>query len=247
MQHYRNSSIRRNRYQKNSDDGWLHILLFYILPFVLFNGLILFCVIAKPSMTISVADTNDYLSTEVTVTVTSRFPSGEPTATLDGEPLELVKGKKRTYTTTVYKNGSIEVNVKNINGMTSAAFEHVNVLDDNPPALENTSVTDGVLTLTVTDSQSGVNFDSIYALNSGNERVDPLTVNRSTNTVSYEMEQSGLQVYAMDRAGNEVHGSFTSRKEGDAETLTSEIVEPEVLSDDQTEAETSAESESTQQ
>ena len=240
MEHYRKSSSHQIRYQKNPGDGWLHILLFYMLPFIVFNGLLFFCVTAKPAMSITVADTNDYLSTEITVAVTSKFPSGEPTVTLDGEPLELVKGKNRTYKTTVYKNGSIEANVKNMNGMTATVFEHVSVLDDNPPSMENTSVTDGVLTLTVTDSQSGINFDSIYALDSSNERVEPLTVNRSTNTISYEMDPAGLQVFAMDRAGNEVHGSFTSRKEGDTETLESEMIEPEIMSGEKAEAETSA-------
>lgn len=150
--------------------------------------------------------------------------------TLDGEPLTLTKRKKRTYTATAYKNGSIEVNIRNLNGMTATAFEHVNVLDDNPPSMENASIADGVLTLTVTDSQAGVNFDSIYALDSSNERVEPLSVNRSTNTVSYEMDSAGLQVFAQDRAGNEVHGSFTTRKEGSAEKLESEMIEPEILS-----------------
>lgn len=228
MERYRKSSIHRSRYQKAPDDGWLHVLLFYVLPFVVFNGLLFFCVTAKPELKVTVANTNDYLSTEITVEVTSLFPSDEPVASLDGEALELVKGKNRTYTATVYKNGSIEANVRNLNGMTATTFEQVNVLDDVSPSMENTTVSDGVLTLTVTDSQSGVDFDSIYALDSSNQRVEPLSVNRSTNTLSYEMDPEGLHVYALDKAGNEVRGNFTSRKEGDKEQLESEVVEPEV-------------------
>lgn len=227
MEHYRTSSSKRNRRHSDPEDGWLHVLLFYVLPFVVFNGFLFLIVTATPDMSVTVSDTHDYLSTEVVVTVNSKFPSGEPTATLDGEPLELVKGKKRTYTATVYKNGSVEANVKNVNGMTATAFEQVNVLDDNAPTMENTSVSDGILTLTVTDSQSGINFDSIYALNSANERVEPLTVNRSANTLTYEMDSKGLHVFAQDKAGNEVHGTFTSRKEGSVETLESDLSEPE--------------------
>ena len=47
--------------------------------------------------------------------------------TLDGEPLELEKGRHRTYTATVYKNGSVETSVVNLNGMPATVFEHVNV------------------------------------------------------------------------------------------------------------------------
>lgn len=223
MEHYKKSTVRHNRYQKDPEDGWGHILLFYVLPFLVVNSLLFFFITAKPKMTICVADTKDYLSTTVSVKVTSWLPSSEPTLSLDGENLELTKDKNRSYTATVSKNGSLEATVKNFNGMTATVFEHVNVLDDNPPALENAKVEDGVLTLTVTDSQSGVNFDSIYALDSSNQRIEPLAVNRSTNTLSYQMDPAGIQVFALDNAGIEVHGSFTSRKEGSTESLQSEI------------------------
>lgn len=225
MERYRTSSTRRSRYQNDPDDGWLHILLFYILPFVVFNGLLYLCVMTKPSLAITVGDTHDYLSTEITVSVTSRFPSDMPTVTLDGEPLELTKEKNRTYKATIYKNGSIEANVKNKNGMMATVFEQVNVLDDVPPAIENTNVSDGVLTLTVTDSQAGINFDSIHAVDSNNQPVAPVAENRTTNTVSYKMDSNGLHVYAQDKAGNEVHGTFTSRKEGGVETLETNVDE----------------------
>ncbi len=103
--------------------------------------------------------------------------------------------------------------------MPASLFEHVNVLDDNPPSFSNTQIQDGIVTLSVEDTQSGINFDSIYALNSAEQRVEPLTVDRSTNTLSFEMDPAGLHVYAQDKAGNEVQGTFTSHKEGDVETL----------------------------
>ncbi len=220
MEIYQNSSYRRSgRYQKNQDGGWPHILLFYVLPFIIFNSILLYCVIAKPKIEVVVADTNDYLSTQVTLTVKSWFPTKSVKMTIDGEEVELEKGKKRTYTTTVYKNGSIEAAVVNLNGMPASLFEHVNVLDDNPPSFSNTQIQDGIVTLSVEDTQSGINFDSIYALNSAEQRVEPLTVDRSTNTLSFEMDPAGLHVYAQDKAGNEVQGTFTSHKEGDVETL----------------------------
>ena len=229
MKQSRTSSRRRTRYQKDPSDSWQHILLFYILPFVLFNGLLFYCVTTAPRLTVTVADTTDYLSTEVQVSITSLFPSKEPTVTIDGEALELTREKNRTYTAQVYRNGSIEANVKNINGMSSTAFELVSVLDDTPPSLEDASIADGVVTLTVKDSQSGVAFDTIYAMNAANEKVEPLSVDRSSNTLSYEIDLSGLHVYAQDKAGNEVHGTFTTRKEGDVERLESTIEEPQVV------------------
>lgn len=220
MERYQNSSYRQpGRYQKKQSGGWPQILLFYVLPFLLFNGILFYCVIAKPKIEIAVADTNDYLSTQVTLTVKSWFPTKSISVTIDGEEVELEKGKKRTYTTTVYKNGSVEASVVNLNGMPANAWEHINVLDDMPPAFDSTEILDGVVTLTISDSQSGVSFESIYALNSAEQKVEPLTVDRSTNTLSFEMDPAGLHVFAQDKAGNEVQGTFTSHKEGDVETL----------------------------
>lgn len=226
MERYQNSSYRQpGRYQKKQSGGWPQILLFYVLPFLLFNGILFYCVIAKPKIEVTVADTNDYLSTEVTLTVKSWFPTKSVNMTIDGEDVELEKGKKRTYTTTVYKNGSVEASVVNLNGMPARAWEHINVLDDIPPSFESTEILDGVVTLSIGDSQSGVNFESIYALNSAEQRVEPLTVDRSTNTLSFEMDPAGLHVFAQDKAGNEVQGTFTSHKEGDVETLEGGVTE----------------------
>ena len=155
---------------------WPHILLFYVLPFLVFNSILFVCLTAKPKLNVVVEDTNDYLSTHVVLTVKSFFPTKSVSMTLDGEPLELEKGKHRTYTATVYKNGSIESCVVNLNGMPATVFEHVNVLDDNPPEFSSTDIQDGVVTITLSDSQSGINFDSIYALDSAGERVEPTSV-----------------------------------------------------------------------
>lgn len=219
MEQYQRSDYRKSgRYSKKSSD-WPHILLFYVLPFLVFNSILFFCVITKPKAELVVADTNDYLSTEVTLTVKSWFPTKSVHMVMDGEELEVTKGKKRTYTATVYKNGSIEASIVNLNGMPASIFEHVNVLDDNPPAFDSTDIQDGIVTLILSDSQSGINFDSIYAVNSQEQQIAPLTVDRSSNTLTYEMDPEGLHVFAQDRAGNEVQGTFTSYKEGDTEHL----------------------------
>lgn len=228
MEQYQNPASRRSaRHRRKKQSEWPHILLYYVLPFIVFNSILFFCVTTKPKLDVVVADTNDYLSTTVTLTVKSWFPTKSVSMTLDGEPLELEKGKHRTYTATVYKNGSVETSVVNFNGMPATVFEHINVLDDNPPEFASTNIDSGVVTLTLADSQSGINFDSIYALNSTGERVEPLSVDRASNTLSYEMDPAGLHVYARDKADNEVQGTFTSHKEGSVETLEGGAVDTE--------------------
>ncbi len=230
MEHYRKTSNRRRRRQKNTAQEWMHVLLFYVLPFIVFNGLLFFLVTAKPSLQVTVADTNDYLSTEVHVEIKSFLPTADLNVTMDGEPLELTKNKSRSYTATVYKNGSVEASVKNFNGMTAIAFEQVNVLDDVPPSVESASVVDGILTLTVSDSQAGVDFDSISAQNAAGEIVTPVSVNRDTNTLSYKMDSGSLQIVARDRAGNESLSTITANG-GSVETSEEAVAGTEVVTE----------------
>lgn len=220
MSRYQSSSFRSSgRYTKQPDEGFLHLLLFYILPFLLFNGILFYCVTAKPKISLEIGDTKDYLTTEATLKISSWFPTKSISVNMHGEELELGDPEKRTYTIPIYTNGLLEANVTNLNGMVSAQFVQVNILDDNPPTIEDAQIADGIVKVTLSDSQSGINFDSIYAINSAGEQLVPLTVDRETNTLSFEMDPEGLQIYAQDKAGNEVRGTFTSHKEGDQETL----------------------------
>lgn len=236
---YSRTSHRPVRRQSSSD-GFVHILLFYILPFIVFNVIVFYAVTAIPKFTVEVADTNDYLTTEATLTLDSLYPVKSLQVSMDSEALEPVKKKGRTYSIPISKNGVLEVIVENWNGMSTTIYEHIDILDENPPAFEEPQIIDGVVTLTVTDSQSGVDFDSIYAVDSAGNRVDPLTVDRSTNTLSYEMDPDGLYVYAQDKAGLKVEAQFTSHKEGDVETVEGVITE----SDGESETEVSVDAES---
>ena len=45
MEHDRRAAARKRRYQKKNAGERLHVLLFYILPFLVFNSLLFYCVI----------------------------------------------------------------------------------------------------------------------------------------------------------------------------------------------------------
>ncbi len=228
MEYYQKSSYRSSKkYKQKSSGGLPDLLLFYILPFVLFNSILFYCVASSPKISLEVQDTNDYLSTEASMTIESWFPAKSISFNMDGEELEPVKGKRRTYTVPITRNGVLEVTVVNLNGMSSTVFRHVNVLDDIPPSFENATLDDGILTLRVTDSQSLVNSDAIYAVDSTGAQRTPLSVERIEDTVdnttayslTFEMDLSGLHVYVQDKAGNEAQKTFSTHKEGNLDVL----------------------------
>ena len=221
MGSYQNQSSRQSSHTRRRSDGFRHVLLFYVLPFLIFNGILFYCVTASPKLTIEVADTQDYLTTQVRVQVTSLFPVKSLEVTLVGTPLEMTQESKRSYVVTVNKNGSVEADITNINGMFGQFFDHVNVLDDVPPTFDSPKFDKDILTLNVNDSQSGVNFDSIKAVNADGQSIEPLVFDRSSGIISYKVGSNGIQITALDKAGNEVQRSYMIHKSGMAESLES--------------------------
>lgn len=223
MAKYQNTSSRqRVRYRNHQKNEWVNLLLFYILPFIAVNTILFLCVTTRPKITLELADTHDYLTTEITMTVKSWFPTNAISLSMENEELELVKEKGRTYKATITKNGTVEATVTNINKMSTTLFEPVNILDDYPPTIDESNTVDGILTITVSDSQSGIDFDSIRAEDSTGQPVEALNIDRTNSSVSYVMDPAGLSVYIQDKAGNQVLGTFSSRMEGDVEILESD-------------------------
>lgn len=228
MEYYQKSSYRSSKkYKQRSSGGLPDLLLFYILPFIVFNSILFYCVASSPKIDLEILDTNDYLSTQASMSIESWFPTKSISFNMDGEELEAVKGKRRTYTVPITRNGVLEVTVVNLNGMSSTVFKHINVLDDIPPSFENATLEDGILTLRVTDSQSLVNSDAIYAVDSAGIQRAPLSVERIEDTIdnttayslTFEMDLNGLHVYVQDKAGNEAQKTFTTHKEGNLDVL----------------------------
>ncbi len=206
--------VARYSRRHRNDDGFAHVLLFYVLPFIVLNAIIFFLVTSTPKFTIEAGSTENYLTTQVVLTVDSHFPIRSVEVTLDGEELALEQSARRTYIAPINKNGVLEATVINKNGMSLVQYEHVDVLDDTPPVFDEAIVDNGVVTLMISDSQSGLNFDSVYALDSAGELVTPISADPLTDTFSFAIDPDGLYVHAQDWAGNEVQGTFTSHMEG---------------------------------
>ena len=228
MEYYQKSAYRSNKkYKQKSSGGLPDLLLFYILPFIVFNSILFYCVASSPKINLEIQDTKDYLSTQASMTIESWFPTKSISFNMDGEELEPVKDKRRTYSVPITRNGVLEVTVVNLNGMSSTVFKHVNVLDDIPPSFENATLEDGILMLRVTDSQSLVNSDAIYAVDSAGIQRAPLSVERIEDTIdnttaysiTFEMDLNGLHVYVQDKAGNEAQKALTTHKEGNLDIL----------------------------
>ena len=202
----------------------IRLLLFYILPFLVINGLIFFLVTAKPKYELTVGETHDYQTTDITFSITSHMPLKTVTITMDSQPLDLVKTGNKTYQATISKNGILEIYMENFNGMAIYGYEMIDILDNESPDLTSYQVENGVLTFTVSDSQSGVDFDSIHGTTDSGQTVEPLSVDRSNSTVQFQLGSQGLTVSIKDMSGNEYlpHFSVTEAADTDNDPSTQE-------------------------
>ncbi|MCI8517883.1 MAG: hypothetical protein HFG75_13625 [Hungatella sp.] len=194
--------------------GFLHsdlarLLLFYILPFVTVNGIIFFLVTTRPKYELVIEGTNDYRTTDITFTIKSVMPLKEVTIKMDSEPLDLEKVGKKKYRATITHNGSLEIYMKNFNDMALLDYEYIDILDNESPIIEDAVSEEGVLSFTVSDTQSGVDFTSICGITSTGEQILPLSADRTTGRVSFPIDSNGLIVQVKDMTGNEFQTTFS--------------------------------------
>lgn len=216
--YYQSSYQTPRRAKKNKNSEWLHLLLFYVLPLIVVNSIIFFAVIAKPKMSITINDTPNYVTTTATISIDSFFPTKSIEFYMDQEPIVFTKESNRTYLAVIENNGVLESTVTNLNGMATTVFETINILDDIPPTLENVGIDEddsdqNIVTISVTDSQSGVNYDSIYGVDVDGTRIEPINIDKSGSTVSFSMDTTSLSVFVQDNAGNESQGNFNQKSE----------------------------------
>lgn len=209
-----NPNRRRTQAPKSNMSEWAEVLFFYLLPFLLFNGILFVLATAKPQITIKVANTKDYKTTQASVTIQSLFPIKEFSSAQEGTPLVLTETKKGQYTADIVRNGVIEIYAKGLNGMAVTKYEHVNILDDVAPLVgESYSIQDGILSLTLEDSQSGVDYQSVFAIAPSGMTLLPLSSDRQTGTFTFPMEEEFLVIYANDLAGNGMQATFNTHVE----------------------------------
>ncbi len=193
-----------------SDRTFLSLLLFWILPFIAVNVILFLLLTAQPKFTVTVDDPGDYKTALVTVKVDSIFPNSGVSATLTGEPFELTEGENRTYTGTATSNGTLEVEVRNKNNMNKILRETISCIDDAPPTIVQGDCIAGLVSLYLDDAQSGVDFGSVYGVDSTGKTISPSLIDEGEALVVFEFDTPGLEVHASDKVGKETVATFST-------------------------------------
>ena len=106
-------------------------------------------------------------------------------------------------------NGILDVYMKNFNGMSLSEYEVIDILDDGAPELVSYDVNEGILSLTVKDTQSGIDYTSLHATTPSGTVIQPLSVDQSNGLITFQLEPEGLTVSIKDLSGNEYLPTFS--------------------------------------
>jgi len=197
----------------NGKSGFLSVLLFYVLPFIVVNGLIFFLVTSRPKGEITIGESSDYISTTMELKIKSLLPVKSMEVALNGSPVEMTKTGHKTYSAVLKSNGTLAVKLTCFNKMKTVLDEQVDVLDDTPPVIKDSELDNGVLSFRLEDSQSGVDYSSIFGCDEDNQDIAPLSIDRSTGRVTFELRKDNLNITAKDNIGNELHATITPQGE----------------------------------
>ena len=209
---------RHRRLPKKRKSEFLNVLLFYILPFIVVNALIFFALTSQPKFELTLGETKDYSTQEIQIKIESIFPKKDFYVTLDGEPVELENEDKKIYTATLEHNGTLEVSLTNINGMNKTVYENISSIDDEPPVITEDESAPGYLALYIEDSQAGVDFDSLYGVDSDGNVISPSVLDEGESWALFYYDTATIDVHVFDKAGKESIASFGSAEEsGDIE------------------------------
>ena len=211
----RRSPKHSNNGRSGNENRFLHNLLWYVLPFIVFNLLLLFLVTASPRIELTVGDTTDYKTVDVSLKVKSLIPIRKLTTSLESQDIEFKK-EGGVYHATLTNNGALEIYVEGWNGMPARQNEHIAVLDDTAPSIdeENVVMEDGKLELIAEDNISGINYEAVYATDDAGKRTAPVSYDKETGRITFDLEKGSLTVYLEDMAGNANQAAFSLSTSG---------------------------------
>lgn len=211
----RRSPKTSNNGRSGNENRFLHNLLWYVLPFIVFNLLLLFLVTASPRIELTVGDTTDYKTVDVSLKVKSLIPIRKLTTTLESQDIEFKK-EGGVYHAALTNNGALEIYVESWNGMPARQNEHIAVLDDTAPSIDEETVVieDGKLELIAEDNISGINYEAVYATDDAGKRTAPASYDKETGRITFDLEKGSLTVYLEDMAGNANQSAFSLSTSG---------------------------------
>lgn len=145
------------------------------------------------------------------IRVDSWVPIKSVTATLEGTEIPVYNTGTRMYSIEPGGNGALNVTVTLTNGQFATETIQITSVDTTSPSVTVDHITDNDVYLHVSDEGTGVDYESIFAVDEAGVKVFPITFDPEDGYIVFQYPETALNVYIPDMAGNQLHLVVTPR------------------------------------
>ena len=195
-------SIKKTE-QSNISSILLKFFLGFLLPYLLINGIIFFIYTEVPRINIREQADDKQLS-KIEWTIDSKLPVIDvKVECLDVEVPYTKSGN--VYSIDAPTVGTYKITAKALNQLTAVSSCSIESLDESAPIIhtESAIIANGTLTITISDNQNAINFDSIYAKDENGNMISAMSMNQDTGSVQFNVSGlSSIIIHAEDLSGN---------------------------------------------
>ena len=188
------SEYRRERFSLQK-----YVLL---IVFVIFLILPLFFI--SPKLSLSLESFDDYPTYKLAVD-SDFIPVSRVSAAVDGKPVSVYENDARVFSITPTENGRLSVHVTLSNRQYNVTDTVVEGIDVKSPVFIGSSKTGETLTIMVSETGSGLDPDSTYAMTVGGTILRPLSIDTSTpenQSVVFPFPDESFTVFISDLKEN---------------------------------------------
>lgn len=189
----------------------LHIV-YYILAFIIVNMILFFLITSRPRFSVTMVNSSDAKSVDIRITKKSFYPLKSFSLKLDEEPLPYTR-EGNVYTAHTEKNGTLELVAVNLNTMSQTIYERVDGVDETPPEMVGQVTAPGVVNVSFEDTQSDIDFEQFFGIDSNGHRIPPATLNAQENTATFRFTTDALEIHIADTAGNSTQVLYENERD----------------------------------
>lgn len=158
----------------------------------------------KPTIIAQRTNVNSTGNAVYEIQVKTLIPVRSVYASIGDRPLTLEKVNSRNYIASVPQNGSLKVDAVSLNGQhTQKSFE-VSYIDTEKPELVKAYNEGNKVNIVIRDTYSGINYDDIVGTDTDGNKVEPISIDKESETIVFELPSKSVTVNIPDNSGNEL-------------------------------------------
>lgn len=188
----------------------LKFFIGFLIPYIIINGIILFLFIQTPKIKIIENTDPEYEKDKIKFTINCLIPIADVEVYFQENNIPYTRFASY-YIIDATNNGTYRVKVTAMNKAFVNSYIDIETRDVTPPIInvEDAIITGNTLNFSVSDSKSGINYDTIYAETTDGTKLNPTYIDKSSGTIEFTINKyKKLTVHVEDTLGNSSETTF---------------------------------------